>query len=91
MIRPNEINILEMAVQKLYYFGNGYGASVVKNQDSEGGLDGKWEVEVIKANPKFPSYEVCHDPVGIEIRIGWLDEVDVEQILKRIGALEVSK
>ena len=38
------------AVQKLYKFANGYGASVVKGEHTYGGDEGLWELAVIRFN-----------------------------------------
>lgn len=70
--------------QKLYFFENGYGASVINHSDSYG-----TEMAVIKGN--VDNWGICcrrlifdDDDDGI---LGYLTESEVEKYLKRIKEL----
>jgi hypothetical protein len=69
-------------VQRIYEFGNGYGASVVRHKMSYGGPNGKWEVAVLDARG-----ELCYDtPITNDV-IGWLSEEGVDTVLADIEKL----
>lgn len=62
-------------------FSNGFGVSVIRGMYSYGGLQGLWEVAVIKNG--------CIDydtPVADDV-IGWCTEEDVTRIMKQVQEL----
>lgn len=63
------------------YFPNGYGASIVRNQYSYGGDKGLFELAVLKNN------EICYSTPITEDVEGYLTEVDVFNLLKKIEKL----
>lgn len=65
-----------------FEFANGYGASVIKNEYSYGGIDGLWEIAVLDKEGK-----VCYDtPITNDV-IGWVEENSVSDILYSIHDL----
>jgi hypothetical protein len=67
--------------RQTHLFDNGYGASVVRNAISYGGLMGMFEVAVLRDG------EICYDtPITSDV-IGFLKEADVKALLDRIRAL----
>lgn len=76
--------------QKIYRFGNNYGASVVKNKYSYGSEDGNWELAVIKfKNKKNNSWELTYITSVAGDVIGHLRENDVENVLVKIRDLGI--
>jgi len=75
------------AVQKLYRFPNGYGASVVKGQHTYGGDEGLWELAVIVFNRSDESYHLTYEtPITTDVE-GHLDDDAVEELLDKIMKL----
>ena len=74
------------AVQKLYRFANGYGASVVKGEHTYGGDEGLWELAVIvfKDNGEFVLDYTT--PITEDVE-GHLTDDAVEELLTKIEAL----
>lgn len=63
------------------YFQNGYGASIVSNDHSYGGLKGLYELAILKND------KLCYDtPISSDV-LGYLSEKDVEDYLQRIENL----
>jgi hypothetical protein len=85
-------------VQKLYRFDNGYGASVVQFAGSYGFEQGLWELAVIRwdnspihEDLSYPDgigpYSIAYDTPITDDVIGYLTEMEVEEVLNRIEAL----
>ena len=74
-------------VQAMVFFGNGYGASVIKGKGSYGVDDDLYELAVIKKT-EGEDWDICY---GTEIAgddvIGFLTEYEVSTLLKQIQAL----
>ena len=67
-------------------FGNGYGASIVSNPFTYGGLDGKFEFAVIKGT--LEEYDLVYDtPITCDV-LGWLDLDDIPELLDDISRLD---
>jgi len=74
--------MLNDGYQKIYKFGNNYGASVVCNQYSYGGDRGLFEVAVLDM-----AGEIVYDtPITSDV-VGWLDFDGVAKTLKEIQNL----
>ena len=66
-------------------FNNGYGASVVRTENSYGGKAGLYELAVLDKNGN-----ICHNtPITGDV-LGWLKEDDVTEALQRIEALKMN-
>lgn len=75
-----------MSEQRLYYFDNDYGASVIWTPCSYGGSDGLWELAVLKKTPG-KGWPLCYDtPITSDV-IGWLSEDGVDALLGEIENL----
>ncbi len=74
------------AVQKLYKFTNGYGASVVKGEHTYGGDEGLWELAVITFDTEG-GFSLCYTtPITPDVE-GHLTDDAIEVLLARIEAL----
>ena len=78
------------AIQKIYRFANGYGASVVKGDHTYGGEEGLWELAVIifgKGTDNNHTYELVYDtPITQDVE-GNLNDDEVEKLLDQIFVL----
>ena len=74
------------AVQKLYKFANGYGASVVKGEHTYGGDEGLWELAVIKFKTDGEFVLDYSTPITEDVE-GHLTDDAVEELLAKIEAL----
>lgn len=76
------------AVQKLYRFPNGYGASVVKGMHTYGGEEGLWELAVLVfKSPTSDEYKLTYEtPITTDVE-GHLTDDDVEELLAKINQL----
>lgn len=73
-----------------YRFGNGFGASVVRNPHSYGGDSGLWELAVLRyTGPSDDDFQVCYDTPITDDVLGWLSEDDLKRTLKQISKLPV--
>ena len=79
-----ETNKVHNGVQKIYSFPNGYGASVIKHDFSYGGPEGKWELAVLRDD------ELCYSTGITSDVMGYLNDPEVDQVLKQIADLEVT-
>lgn len=71
----------DFAMQHLYWFSNGYGASVVQNCYSRGHEDGLYELAVLKDDG------LCYDtPITSDV-IGYLTADEVTEYLRKIEKL----
>lgn len=77
------------AVQKLYKFANGYGASVVKGEHTYGGDEGLWELAVIRFNPDNGDYALDYSTPITEDVEGHLTDDAVEELLNKVAALPI--
>lgn len=77
------------AVQKLYKFANGYGASVVKGEHTYGGDEGLWELAVIKFKTDGDFALDYSTPITEDVE-GHLTDDAVEELLTRVEALPLT-
>jgi hypothetical protein len=76
------------AVQKLYKFTNGYGASVVKGEHTYGGDEGLWELAVLAFDTNG-DFSLCYTtPITSDVE-GHLTDDAVEELLAKIDALPI--
>jgi hypothetical protein len=76
------------AVQKLYKFTNGYGASVVKGEHTYGGDEGLWELAVLAFDTNG-DFSLCYTtPITSDVE-GHLTDDAVEVLLAKIDALPI--
>lgn len=80
---------LNGGVQKLFKFGNGYGASVVSHEFSYGGDKGLWELAVvlISSDGDALKWSINYDTHITSDVLGWLTWDQVEETLKQIEEL----
>ena len=70
-------------LQKIYAFPNGYGASVIKHEGSYGFDKDQWELAVLKDDELCYSTDITSDVMG------YLNDPQVDNILRQIANLEV--
>ena len=72
-------------IQRLWFFPNGYGASVVRHWGSYGNETGLWELAVLKGNEK--EFRLTYDTPITDDVLGFLTEDDVDSTLAAIENL----
>lgn len=82
---PDKINLINGGVQLLYFFENGYGASVVRHDYSYGHDDGLWELAVLRGSSDNWGMDYS-TPITPDV-IGYLSNPDVSSYLTKIEAL----
>lgn len=98
---PTTTRSVQGGTQHLYFFPNGFGASVVRHAFSYGGRSGKWELAVLKrksfasegiddATDYALNWDLCYTTPLTGDVIGYLDSDEVEQYLDQIAALEAA-
>jgi hypothetical protein len=74
--------------QLLWKFQNGYGASAVRSMFSYGGLDGKWELAVVRFEGEgLARFHIVYDTPVTDDVLGYLSEAEVDEALKQIEML----
>jgi len=71
--------------QAVVFFGNGYGASVIQGQGTYGNAEGLYELAVIQGNEE--DWDLCYNTEIADNVLGYLDEGEVTNLLKRIEEL----
>jgi hypothetical protein len=89
MIEPTRTNNIHGGEQRLYFFPNGYGASVVRHSFSYGGNCGLWELAVIVGDAD--SWSLNYDTSITDDVIGDLSEEEIQGLLEEIQALPSTK
>jgi hypothetical protein len=84
LVRQNDVH---NGIQKIYFFPNGYGASVVQHDFSYGNESGLWEAGVIVFDEEGDYYLTYETSVTDDV-IGFLTWEEVEEILLEIQRLE---
>jgi hypothetical protein len=81
MIQPTEVTPATFGgTQRLYFFPNGYGASVVNSAVSYG-----TEMAVLRGT--IENWQLCYETPITDDVIGYLDETEVQDLLRQIEAL----
>lgn len=73
--------------EKIFY-PNGYGASVISNETSYGGVDGLYELAILIGDEE--KWNICYDTSITSDVIGYLDTEQVHQLLEQIQELPVT-
>lgn len=79
------IRALNGGVQTIVFFENGYGASVVQHDFSYGRDKGLFEIGVIAGDRD--EWHLCYDTEITDDVLGWQNNQDVEEVLRKIGDL----
>lgn len=69
-------------IQHIFKFDNGFGASVVRHENSYGGTEGLWEIAVLDKKDNI----TCETPITDDV-LGWLEWEKVLDILWEISKL----
>jgi hypothetical protein len=86
-MRPTNTRSRGKHFQRLYHFENGFGARVVRGENTYGGSEGLWELAVVEFGDDG-SYSITYmTPITDDV-IGWLSEDQVQGHLYEIRALE---
>lgn len=94
-ISPTHKREVHDGKQRLYFFDNNYGASVVSHRFSYGGQDSKWELAVLKYDGKGDRADYTNWPLYYSTPItndviGNLSEYEVQSFLRQIKELPCS-
>jgi hypothetical protein len=82
---PDKIQLINGGVQLLYFFENGYGASVVQHDFSYGREKGLWELAVLRGSSD--DWDIDYNtPITPDV-IGFLEQHDVDSYLVKIETL----
>lgn len=81
-MRPTVLRDIWGGIQELYFFNNGYGASIVKHEYSYGGKNGLWELAVLKGNEH--EYKITYKTEITNDVIGYLTRGEFKEILREI-------
>jgi hypothetical protein len=76
---------LNEGTQREIFYPNGYGASIIQSPYSYGGKKGLYELAVLKGTEDNSS--ICYDTKVIDGVLGYLEEVEVDEILLKIQSL----
>jgi hypothetical protein len=72
-------------MRERFFFGNGYGASVISNVWSLGGMDGLYELAVLEGDEKKSN--ICYSTPITDDVIGYLTWEEVAKLLLQIQGL----
>ena len=86
-MRALYVKDLNGGVQNVYKFDNGYGASVVQHEFSYGSHENLWELAVIHFDSDGEWSLDYSTPITDDV-IGWIDMMQVMEILLQIQNLE---
>ena len=94
-ISPTHESELYGGKQRLYFFANNYGASVVSHRFSYGGDKGLAELAVLKYDGEgdrvdYANWSLCHTTPITDDVIGYLSEYEVQSLLHQIKELPCS-
>lgn len=78
---------LNMGVQKIYRFGNGFGASVIQGPYSYGGGEGLWELGVIRFDGDG-DWKLTYDTTVTDDVLGYQTDDEIAALLARIDSLD---
>jgi hypothetical protein len=82
-IQPRPLN---GGTQRVTFFPNGYGASIIQHSFSYGGRDGLWELAVLRG--KLEDWHICYDtPIADDV-LGHLTDVEVNETIEKISKLK---
>jgi hypothetical protein len=83
--------------QELYYFKNGFGASVICNPYTYGGDKGLFEIAVLTksrepdpSDPLDDGYDICDDTTITDDVLGLWTPEGVQEVLAKIEALHAT-
>jgi hypothetical protein len=79
---------MNMGVQKIYRFANGFGASVIQGPYSYGGSEGLWELGVIRFDGD--DWRLTYDTAITEDVLGYQTDSEIADLLRRIDSLDAS-
>jgi len=74
------------STQALVFFSNGYGASVIKEPYTYGGLEGRYELAVLLGTKE--AYSLTYKTPITDDVLGYLSEEEVTEALLKIEDLE---
>lgn len=73
-----KINYINGGIQFLYFFENGYGASLVQHKFSYGTTDGLWEIAVLTG--KSDDFSLCYSTKITSDVVGHLTDEDTLKV-----------
>jgi hypothetical protein len=78
---------VNMGVQYVFRFENGYGASVVKGPWTYGGPQDLWELAVLRFFGNSDAYDLEYGTEITDDVLGWRDDEEIRELLLRIKGL----
>ena len=87
MKTPDLLRELNGGSQALYFFRNGFGASVVQHDFSYGHESGLWELAILVGN--IDNYKITYDTSITDDVLGYLTEREVDNYLTEIENLRL--
>jgi hypothetical protein len=79
---------VNMGVQYVFRFENGYGASVIKGPYTYGGPQDLWELAVLRFTGNGDEFDLCYDTEITGDVLGYRENEEIRELLLQIKGLK---